>query len=397
MAITKAIVAREPRFTALNWALEDITVKDDPGDDEVLVEMVASGVCHTDIVLSAVPSGQFGIHYPKIMGHEGSGYVLKTGKNVTTVQAGDPVLLSFYSCGACDQCDERHPAYCHSFWTGNYIGRTGHVSSASASTTTTAGNENENENESEKKDIYSRFFGQSSFARYSIVDKACVVNAKGLVRDEDELTLFAPLGCGFQTGMGAIDNVAQAGEESVVVVLGLGSVGLAALMTAKLRNCKAIIGVDRLANRIQLAKELGATHTLDASPLGFNLHKAVCGIFPHGVNIVIETTGVPSVIEDGLRSLRQRGKLVLIGVPPMQYQLSVSAIEHLNTGRAVIGCIEGDCVPREAITTLIQWYREGRFPIEKLVTYFEAHEFKQALAGLDDGSVVKAVLRWKNT
>lgn len=144
----------------------------------------------------------------------GSGYARKIGKNVTTVQVGDPVLLSFYSCGTCDQCKEEHPAYCHSFASENYIGRKGHVNFA----------------EGEKEEIYSRFFGQSSFARYSIVDQASVVNAKDLIRDEEELKLFAPLGCGFQTGMGAVDNVVKPDSRDVVVVVGLGSVGLAALM-----------------------------------------------------------------------------------------------------------------------------------------------------------------------
>lgn len=151
----------------------------------------------------------------------GSGYARKVGKNVTTVQSGDPVLLSFYSCGACDQCAEKHPSYCHSFAMENYVGRKGHVNSAPA-----AGKDKDKEEE----EIYSRFFGQSSFCRYSIVDKASVVNAKDLVRNEEEMRLFAPLGCGFQTGMGAIDNIAQVGENSVLVVSGMGSVGLAALM-----------------------------------------------------------------------------------------------------------------------------------------------------------------------
>ncbi|KAL3472175.1 chaperonin 10-like protein [Aspergillus californicus] len=381
MAVTKAIVAREPKFTALSWELEDVIVNEDPGDNEVLVEMVASGVCHTDIVLSAVPAGQFGIYYPKVMGHEGSGYARKIGKNVTAVQVGDPVLLSFYSCGTCDQCEEEHPAYCHSFASENYIGRKGHVNFA----------------EGGKEEIYSRFFGQSSFARYSIVDQASVVNAKDLVNDEEELKLFAPLGCGFQTGMGAVDNIVKPDSRDVIVVVGLGSVGLAALMTANLRNCKAIVGVDRIPNRLQLAKELGATHIIDTSLPGHSLHKAICELFPAGVSAVLDTTGSPQQIEDGVRSLRQRGKLVLIGVPPLPYELGVSAIEHMNMGRSVVGCLEGDCVPAEAIATLIKWYREGRFPMEKLITYFKADEFKEALAGLDDGSVVKAVLKWDTT
>ncbi|KAL3459377.1 chaperonin 10-like protein [Aspergillus heterothallicus] len=409
MPLTKAIVAREPRFSALDWALEPVHVADSPGADEVLVEMVAAGVCHTDIVLSAVPDGSFGISYPKVLGHEGSGYVRKLGSNVTGLDIGDPVLLSFYSCGTCEQCEESHPAYCHEFARENYVGRKGAVTSAApqhpppentpSSQEGQQGHEHESQKQAQKKageEIYSRFFGQSSFARYSIVDKACVVNAKDLVRNEEELRLFAPLGCGFQTGMGAIENIARPTEKDVVVVLGLGSVGLAALMTAKNNPHKAIIGIDRIPSRLALATSLGATHVIDTAPDGVILHKAIAALFPHGVSVVIDTTGSPPIIEDGLKALRQRGKLVLIGVPPMQYELGVSAIQHMNAGRAIIGCIEGDCVPREAIEKLVQWYRDGKFPIDKLVTYFEAHEFKDALAGLDDGSVVKAVLKWKD-
>jgi Zn-dependent alcohol dehydrogenase len=152
----------------------------------------------------------------------GSGYIRRIGENVTGLSEGDPVLLSFYSCGECEQCAERHPAYCHEFAGENYIGRRGAVTSATP--------EEGEDSRKGREEIYSRFFGQSSFSRYSIVDKACVVNAKHLVNSEEELSLFAPLGCGFQTGMGAIENIARPTECDVVVVLGLGSVGLAALM-----------------------------------------------------------------------------------------------------------------------------------------------------------------------
>ena len=102
------------------------------------------------------------------------------------------------------------------------------------------------------------------------------------------------------------------------------------VQTAKIRKCKTIIGIDRIPSRIQLAKELGATHTIDTSPVGFNVRKAICDIYPTGVDCVIDTTGTPAIIEDGLRALRKRGKLVLIGVPPMQYELSISAIQQIN-------------------------------------------------------------------
>ncbi|KAF9894016.1 NAD/NADP dependent alcohol dehydrogenase [Aspergillus nanangensis] len=377
MVSTPAIVAREPKDIGHpNWQIEDVSVSE-PGDNEILVEMIASGVCHTDLVLSSLPPGYMGIEYPKIVGHEGAGYVKQTGQSVHSVSVGDPVLLSFHSCGSCSQCDDDHPAYCDTFARENYIGRQGSV------TTTNTGDK-----------PWARFFGQSSFARCSVVDESCVVNAKGLLQSPEELKLFAPLGCGFQTGMGAVANIANAGAKDVVVVLGLGSVGMAAIMTAAIRGCKAIVGVDRLDDRLALAKELGATHTLNTAGSDMDLAEAVRALVPAGASLVVDTTGVPKLLEGGLEALRQRGKLVMIGVPPPGFELSVKATEHMNMGRSVMGCIEGDCIPKEAIPEMIRWYRDGRFPFDRLITYFEAHRFDQALKQLHDGSAVKAVLLW---
>lgn len=135
------------------------------------------------------------------------------GKSVEAVEVGDPVLLSFYCCSSCPQCEDGHPAYCEKFAHENYIGRTQLMSVRD-------GNE----------ELSSRFFGQSSFAQLSVVDKACVTNAKDLLHHESELELFAPLGCGFQTGMGAIQNITKAGHADTVMIIGLGAVGMGALM-----------------------------------------------------------------------------------------------------------------------------------------------------------------------
>ena len=243
-------------------------------------------------MLTTVPAGVLDINYPKIAGHEGtarlvdphllteqnigSGRVVAKGSKVTSVDVGDPVLLSFASCSSCTLCTTGHPAFCKSFNPMNYTGE-------AARMTKTA----------DKAEVWGSFFGQSSFAGMSCVKAASVVNVKDLVKNEDELKLFAPLGCGIQTGAGAVLNLGKAEPESRVVVLGLGGVGLSAIMAAKMRGCKNIVGVDRVQSRLDLAKELGATHVIDTSDkieIVDKVHEATGG---EGASILVDTTGVP--------------------------------------------------------------------------------------------------------
>ncbi|KAJ6094907.1 hypothetical protein N7467_002420 [Penicillium canescens] len=196
--------------------------------------------------------------------------------------------------------------------------------------------------------ITSKFFGQSSFARYSVVSERSIVNVRELLHDQDGLKLFAPLGCGFQTGMGAIYNASNAGSKDTVMILGLGTVGMGALMTAKIRNCENVVVVDRIESRLQHAKTLGNFHTINTSASDYTtLEDAALGLVPDGLSVVIDTTCVPTLIEDSLRCTRKRGKLVLIGVPPLGYAVNIDVVEHINAGRSIIGCIEGDCIPSE--------------------------------------------------
>lgn len=236
------------------------------------------------------------------------------------------------------QCQESHPAYCDVFAVENYIGRQQRVSIRQGD---------------KEETPWTRFFAQSSFAQYSVVDQASIVNAKNLLHSQDELKLFAPLGCGFQTGMGAILNTSCAGPADVVMILGLGAVGMGALMvsnrpsfthsayivltdsgqTSHIQGCKAIIAVDKFQDRLELSRTLGATHTINTTSPDFTtLSEAARAYFPAGVSIVIETTGVPFLIEQGLEATHARGKLVCIGVPPVGYNMGVDMIKHINVG-----------------------------------------------------------------
>lgn len=186
------------------WKMQDVHVRK-PKQGELLVEMVASGICHTDVLIGGLPAGATSMaFYPRVLGHEGSGYVKEVGPGVTVAKPGDPVLLSFAFCNKCDICKAGHHSHCNDFMPLNF----GDVNRSFGS-------------KDGAEDIGGCFFGQSSFANLSIVQQCSVVNAKDLVKSKEELQLFAPLGCGIQTGSGTLVNAAQATPEDTVVIIGM--------------------------------------------------------------------------------------------------------------------------------------------------------------------------------
>nr|POE62401.1 aryl-alcohol dehydrogenase [Quercus suber] len=311
----------------------------------------------------------------------GGGYVKKVGPGVSVAQVGDPVL-SFDFCSSCDTCKSGYRSHCDSFVPLNFGGPYDVFSSK--------------DGDASNPDISGTFFGQSSFANLSVVKQTSVVNVKGLVNSKHELQLFSPLGCGIQTGSGTVINAAQAGPDDIVCVIGLGGVGLSAIMGAKIQGCKQIIGIDRIGSRLTLAQDLGATHTIDGSSLapGKTLIDAVREITPSGSTITIDTTGAPALIEAGLEFTRNRGKYVQVGSAPMDYDLKINLFRFMTTGKQFIGAVEGQAYPPEFVPKMIQWYREGRFPIDKLVKFFAAEDFDVGLKEMHEGTTIKPILCW---
>lgn len=366
----RAIVTHEAKDGVANWKLEDITISRNIKPDEVLVRMVATGICHTDLVFSFMPTELMG-PYPKVLGHEGSGYAEAVGSDVKHITAGDPVLLSFASCASCKDCKDGHPSYCQLFTPLNYGNEGGLYSEASG-----------------------QFFGQSSFASLSVVKGSSVVSVKGLVNDE-ELKMYSPMGCGFQTGVGTIDILAEAKAKDTVVVLGLGGVGLSGVMAAKLNNCQKIIGVDRFDQRLELAKGVGATHVFNTSEKDFDLTKAIKGLTDGiGADIVMDTTGNMGLINSGMDFTANRGQMIILGVPPTDGILPVHLITFMQTGKRLRGSIEGDVTPADYLPRLIKWQKEGKLPIEKLIKYYKVEEYEKALDDMHGGSTIKPVLIW---
>lgn len=299
---------------------------------------------------------------------------------MTVAKPGDPVLLSYDYCGGgCAVCKAGNQTYCLEFNPRNFLGNQCFSTSG------------------DKPDIYGSFFGQSSFASMSVVSEKSVVNAKDLIKNDDELKLYSPLGCGIQTGAGAIANVAKPGPDDSVAVIGLGGVGLSALMAAKVRGVKTIIAVDRVPERIALAKELGATHGIDTSAYEDNaiLISSVQQCTPDGLgpSVTVETTGVAKLTSTGIDFTRPRGTIIQIGTSIHPVEINIQMF--MVTGKKYIGVIEGDSVPSEFLPEIISWYRKGQFPLDKLVKYFKAEDFKKALEEMHHGAdAVKPVLLW---
>lgn len=307
----------------------------------------------------------------------GSGYVKKVGPGVTVAKEGDAVLLSFAFCDKCAVCKGGHVSHCDEFTPLNFGGPYPVFKQGG-------------------EDVSGSFFGQSSFANLSVVGQNSVVNVQDLVKDRKELELFSPLGCGFQTGSGTVINAAQATEKDAVVIMGLGGVGLSAIMGAKIQGCEYIIGVDRIESRLDLAKELGATHIVDGSKLGDkSLGDAIKEIIGGpGPSVTIDTTGVPALIKQGVEFTRNRGKIIQVGSAPFDFNLEISVFSFMVSGKQFMGAVEGQAVPSDFIPKLIKYYREGRFPVDKLTKVFEAEDFENSLKEMHDGTTIKPIIRW---
>ncbi|CAN5458259.1 NAD(P)-dependent alcohol dehydrogenase [soil metagenome] len=361
----KAAVVRE---LSADFTIEDAEL-DDPQAGEVQVEIAAVGLCHTDL---AAQHGHLPFPLPGVFGHEGAGTVTAIGEGVTKVAVGDKVALTFNSCGECLSCKKDEPGYCHHFMALNFGGVRPDGSQAISV---------------DGQAVGSNFFGQSSFATAAIANERNVVK---LPADAD-LDLVGPLGCGIQTGAGAIMNTFDCESGSAVLVLGGGSVGLSAVMAAVVRSVGTIIVVEPVAARRALALELGATNALD--PAAGSIAEQVRAIIPLGVDYVVDTTANAGVLGDAFGALAHRGTIGLIGVPAdPESVMSVPMIPAQVLGARVVGIVEGDSNPDEFSPELLALHAAGRFPFDRLITTMPFSQINEAIAIQAKGEAIKVVL-----
>jgi aryl-alcohol dehydrogenase len=320
MEITAAVVKEK----GSNFELEKVLL-DRPKSEEVLVKIVATGICHTDLVARDFVMGS--PNFPVILGHEGSGIIESIGSDVHHLKVGDHVVMSYGFCGECDICRTGTPQYCYEFFTRNFSG------------SRVDGSHNHHFHDGQA--INDNFFSQSSFATYAIAHKNNVI----VVPKDVPLEILGPLGCGLQTGAGAIINSLNVKAGSSVIITGTGAVGLAALMAAKAVSATSIIAVDINDERLTFAKELGATHTINS--LKENVSQRIFEILPTGVQYAVDTTGRNEVINNVLNSMKPTGEIVCIGVAhkPLEMETNI----FLTKGFKIKFINQGDSVSAEFI------------------------------------------------
>lgn len=349
------------------FKIDDITI-DDPGDGEVLIRIKAVGICHTDLI---VRDQYYPVPLPAVLGHEGAGVVEKIGNGVTNLQPGDHVVLSFSSCGQCKKCLNGNPYACDRFFELNFTGKMGDGTCRL---------------HKDGKDV-SNFFGQSSFSHYSVTSARNVVK----VPKDVPLELLGPLGCGIQTGSGAVLNKLKPAEGSSIAVFGCGSVGLSAIMAAKIANCTTIIAVDLQDSRLELAKELGATHAINPQG-GVNMVEQIHNIISEGVDYSIETTSIPAVLRQAVDCLATLGKAAVVGAPAVGTEVNID-VNTLLFERSITGVLLGSSVPQTFIPKLIDLYRDGKFPFDKLVKFYSLEEINNASSDSEKGITIKPILK----
>ncbi|AKO52440.1 alcohol dehydrogenase [Marinobacter psychrophilus] len=362
------IIAAVTRGKSEDFLVETIQI-DDPRPGEVRVKVIATGMCHTDLV---VRDQYLPVPLPAVLGHEAAGIVDAVGEGVKKLKPGDHVVMTFDSCHQCPSCYEGDTVYCENFLGINLL------SAARPDGSTTLSRNNEV--------IHSNFFQQSSFASYAMGTEDSVVK----VTKDVELEILGPLGCGIQTGAGAVMNSLAPEAGSTIAIFGAGSVGLSAIMAARIVGCTIIIAVDIMPSRLKIALELGATHTLN--PQDGDIVEAIHAITGGGVNYSLEATAIPAVFCQAVDSLAVRGVCGLIGLPPAGTKVSLDMV-NLLLGRTVRGIIEGDSKPDTFIPKLIELYRQGRFPFDKLIKFYDLKDINQAAHDSETGLVIKPIIR----
>jgi aryl-alcohol dehydrogenase len=368
MQITAAVL-NAPNATLLVQGLE----LEAPRNLEIRVRLVATGVCHTDISVMRRP---FPVEQPIVLGHEGAGVVEAIGASVTKVKVGDRVVLSYNFCSQCPSCERNAPSYCQYFFGTNFLGQRRDGSTALSR---------------QGQPVRHNFFGQSSFASHCLCTENNVVKVPDTVPD-GLFELLGPLGCGIQTGAGAVINVLKPQLGSSVVVFGAGAVGMAGVMAAKALGAATVIAVDKVAERLQLARELGATHTLLADGTT-DVVARIREITGGGADCSLDTTAVSAVLRQALDCLAPLGRCGFVGGAPLGTTLEVDVRDMMLNGKTLRGIVEGDANADAFIPALLRLQAQGLFPFEKMMKIYPFESINEAIADSLSGATVKPVLR----
>lgn len=375
MMKTRAAVLYEmgkpfPYAGSLPLRVEEISLAP-PGANEVLVELAAAGLCHSDL---SVMDGSRPRVMPMVLGHEASGVVREVGAGVTDLSPGDHVVFSFVPvCGNCSYCVQGRGALCEPGAKSNVAG-TLLSGTRSFSNTDSAINHH---------------LGVSAFSELTVVAR------ESLVRIDKSLPLdmAALFGCAVLTGVGAVLNTAEVEAESSVAVFGLGGVGLSMVIGASYAKAHPIIAIDRFDDKLELARELGATHTVNASNV--DAVEAVREITSGGADHVFEGVGSEQVLIQAYQATKRGGTTVTAGLPHPDKMFSIPAFSLVAEERTIKGSYMGSCVPGRDVPAYIEMYLQGLLPIDKLRTHtISLDEINAGFDRLTEGKAVRQIIEF---
>ena len=335
---------------------------------EVLVELTATGICHMDVEAKDI------VPLPAVFGHEGVGRVARVASGVQDFAIGDRVVMTYAACGSCSHCRERAPYHCDDSWELTFSGRRGDGSATAR------------EN---GEPISAAFFQQSSFARYAITP------ARGLARVAPSLkiddTLLAAFPCGVLTGAGVVARQFGFSGGEALAVFGVGAVGLSAIMAARKLGARSIVAVDVRAERLALAKELGATHVINAAEEP-DVVARLSHLFPRGLPFVLDTSGNANAFQSAMRSLATGGRMAVCILPAPMEDFQFKPFELFKRAAALEAVSFGSAEAIRFVPEMISWYERGEFPVDRLVTVFPFSNLNEAIAASESGAVIKPVL-----
>jgi alcohol dehydrogenase len=371
---TKAAVLYEmgkpaPYAQSMPLVIEDLTL-DGPGPGEVLVEVAAAGLCHSD--LSVVNATRPRV-MPMVIGHEASGIVREVGPGGAEFHPGDPVLFSFVPiCGRCLPCATGRPALCEKGAAANLAG------------TLLAGTRRFRDSRGRELNHH---LGVSAFSQFTVCAKESLIR----IPADFPLASAALFGCAITTGVGAVINTAKVEPGASVAVFGLGGIGLSAIMGAKLAGAYPIIGVDLIEAKFPLARKLGATHTLN--PRTQKSVDAIRDITAGGAAYAFDAVGSEAVLADAYAATCRGGKTIAIGLPHPSQRFSAPVASLVAEERTVMGSYMGSSVPQRDVPRYMALHRAGQLPVDLLLSRTIAlEEINAALDALDSGEVVRKVL-----
>lgn len=365
VAINAAVV----RTKGGPFKIEALTLEP-PRRDEVLVRIVATGMCHTDMVAR---DKVYDVPHPIVLGHEGAGIVEQVGEDVRNVVPGDPVVLSYQPCGHCRPCYLGMPYYCENTYALCFGG------ARLDGTTATK--------DAEDKRVHDHFFAQSSFGTLALANERNTIK----VPEDAPLELLGPLGCGIQTGAGAVINALQVRAGSTFVAFGAGAVGLSAVMAAHVAGATTIIAADVVSSRLEMAQELGATHVVNSKeqdPVA-----TIKDVTGGGADYSLEATGIPEVLRQAIESIGIGGVCGIVGAAPLGAEARFDINDVMIPGKTIRGILQGESITKVFIPQLVELHAQGRFPFDRLVKFYSLEEINQAAEDSERGITVKPIIR----